>query len=315
MSHESVLQSMSTSHALSSAGTPSAGTPGVAVTSQALSSAGTPGVAVRLAARNGLLTSHTSGLAPGIAQANIVILPSRYASSFREFCFANAQACPLLEESPLPGDPTFPQMCAISSCDVSRDVPAYLIWNNGISTLAKHGEVADLWALHSKMGHIEERLVAFALGCSFSFENALIQAGIPLAHISAQKNVSMYTTNIPTIDVSPFFGSKVVVSMRPMTREHSLIATRVCESFPRVHGVPIHIGDTSFLGISDIYKPDFGDPPLPMREDEICVFWACGVTPQIALIEAKLPFAITHAPGCMLVLDVTNEELRGEARR
>ena len=293
MSHESVLQTTN---------------------SQAFSSPGTPGVAVRLAARDGLLTSHTSGLAPGIAQANIVILPSRYASAFREFCLANPQACPLLEESPLPGDPTFPQMCAISSCDVSSDVPAYLIWNNGISTLAKHGEVADLWALYN-IGPIEERLVAFALGCSFSFESALIQAGIPLAHISAGRNVAMYITNIPTIDVSPFFGSKVVVSMRPMTREHSLIAARVCESFPRVHGVPIHIGDPSFLGISDIYKPDFGDQPLPMGENEISVFWACGVTPQCALIEAKLPFAITHAPGCMLVLDVTNEEIRGEARR
>ena len=280
--------------------------------SSSLSSTNTPGAAVRLAARLGLLTSHTSGLAPGIAQANIVILPSRHADSFRAYCAANPQACPLLEESPCPGDPTFPQTCAISSCDVSRDIPSYLIWKNGISTLAKQGEVGELWASRASGNIDDERLVAFALGCSFSFENALTQAGIPLTHIIAGRNVAMYKTNIPTIQVPPFCGN-LVVSMRPMTREHSLIATSVCKSFPRVHGAPIHIGDPSFLGITDIYKPDFGDvPSLVLREDEIPVFWACGVTPQCALIEAKLPFAITHAPGCMLVLDVTNEALRGE---
>jgi len=256
---------------------------------------------LRAACASGAFTAPTSGQCPGFAQANLVVLPQRYAADFKAFCHANPGPCPLLEVSE-PGNPILQETVF---CDVRTDAPAYRLYSEG--TL--QAQCADLTAVWKGSESGPEASVAFLLGCSFSFEDALVQAGLPLRHVQLGRNVPMYKTNVQTTATGPFKGP-LVVSMRPMTPPQAREATRITAQFPKVHGAPVHIGDPQSLGIADIDKPDYGDAVL-VHDGEVCVFWACGVTPQAAIAEARLPCLVaTHAPGHMLVLDVTNEQLK-----
>jgi O-6-methylguanine DNA methyltransferase len=254
------------------------------------------GLDVRLACKAGILTSNTSGMAPGYAQANLVILPKTFAFDFLLFCTRNHQACPLLEVTS-PGIPILTEIA--SGADIRTDLPKYRIWKNGI-VVDEPTNITSLW---------QDTFVTFLLGCSFSFEEALLKNKIPVRNIEEKKNVPMYRTSIENKKAGPF-GGFLVVSMRPMTLKQAEKAAEITSHFPRVHGRPIHIGDPSKIGITDLSKPHYGDA-VTMKPNEVPVFWACGVTPQEALIAAKVPFAITHSPGHMFVSDKLNEDLRG----
>jgi uncharacterized protein YcsI (UPF0317 family) len=149
--------------------------------------------------------------------------------------------------------------------------------------------------------------VAFVIGCSFSFEEALAAEGIPLKHVSAGTTVPMYRTNV-MCEAAGRFSGPLVVSMRPMTAADAIRAIQITSRFPAVHGAPVHLGDPSLIGIRDLSRPDYGDP-VEISAGEVPVFWACGVTPQAVIASLKIPFAITHAPGCMLVTDIPNARL------
>ena len=248
----------------------------------------------RQAIRNGEWLSHTSGLAPGYAQGNIVILPQDLAADFLRFCQRNPKPCPLLAVSE-PGDPLLPTLG--HDVDIRSDVPRYRVWENG-KLFSEVTDITKLW---------RSDLVTFVLGCSFSFEHALIEAGIDLRHVREGKNVAMYRTNIQTTPAGPFHGP-LVVSMRPMSPANAIRAVQVTARVPAVHGAPVHIGLPEMIGISDLGKPDFGDA-VEILPGELPVFWACGVTPQAVLMEAAPAFCITHAPGYMLITDLLNNDL------
>ncbi len=257
-------------------------------------SAASSGREVRLAARAGRLDSHTSGLATAHVQGNLVILPSDVADEFLRYCQRNPKPCPVLAVSE-PGDPRLPSLAA--DLDIRSDVPRYRVWRDGV-VVDEPGDIGALW---------RDDLVSFVLGCSFSFEQALIEDGIRLRHVEQGRNVAMYRTNIATTAAGRF-GGPMVVSMRPMKAAHAIRATQITSRFPNVHGAPVHIGDPALIGIADLAKPDYGDA-VEVMPDELPVFWACGVTPQAALQQARPPFAITHAPGAMLITDLLNHQL------
>ena len=245
---------------------------------------------VRIAARAGTLTGCTAGLAPGFVQGNLVILPNTYAEDFARFCELNPRPCPVIGMTE-PGVADIPALGA--DIDLRTDLPRYRVWRDG--ELAKEvSDISHLW---------RDDLVGFVLGCSFTFEEALVAAGIPLKHLAAGKNVAMYRTNITCEPAGPFAGP-LVVSMRPLTQSDAKRAIDITARFPSAHGAPMHIGDPARIGITDISTPDYGDA-VEIAAHEVPVFWACGVTPQAALTNARTPFAITHAPGCMLVTDRT----------
>ncbi len=246
------------------------------------------GADVRTACRNGKLTGPTPGLAPGYVQANLVILPRDWAFDFLLFCQRNPKPCPLLEVTE-PGDPT-PRLVA-PNADLRTDLSAYRIWRDGI-LIEETDEIT---------GHWRDDLVSFVIGCSFTFENALLAAGVPVRHIEENVNVPMYRTNISCQQAGRFAGP-MVVSMRPMNPDQAIRATQICARFHRAHGVPIHLGDPTVIGITDVNTPDFGDA-VEIRENEMPVFWACGVTPQAVLKEVQPPFVITHKPGHMFLTD------------
>ena len=248
----------------------------------------------RQAIRRGDWVKHTSGLASRNAQGNIAILPAALANDFLRFCQRNPKPCPLLAVSE-PGDPLLPTLG--QDVDIRSDVPLYRVWKNGVMV----DEVSDITSLW------RSDLVTFVLGCSFSFEHALIEGGIELRHVVEGKNVAMYQTNIQTVPAGPFHGP-MVVSMRPMTAANAIRAVRITARVPAVHGAPVHLGDPSLIGISDINKPDFGDA-VAIRPDELPVFWACGVTPQAVVMAVQPDFCITHAPGYMLITDLLNSDL------
>ncbi|WP_110686027.1 putative hydro-lyase [Salinicola aestuarinus] len=249
----------------------------------------------REAIRRGDWQRHTSGLAPGYAQANLVILPARHAESFLRFCQRNPRACPLLDVTD-PGDP-YPRALG-SDIDLRHDVPRYRLYRDG-ELSEERTDIADLW---------QEDFVTFSIGCSFSFEDALIADGLAIRHIQLDRNVAMYRTQIPLEPSGPF-GGNLVVSMRPFKPADAIRAVQITTDMPRVHGAPVHIGLPQSLGIADLSRPDFGDAPL-IHDDELPVFWACGVTPQAALEAARLPLAITHSPGHMLITDIPNQRLK-----
>ena len=255
------------------------------------------GTAVRSACRSGKLVRQTSGLALGYVQANLVILPQEWAFDFLLFCQRNPKACPLLDVTE-PGDPV-PRLSA-PTADLRTDLPTYRVWQNG-ELIEEPTDVNRYW---------RDDLVGFVIGCSFTFENALLAASVPVRHIEQGVNVPMYRTDIACRPAGRFSGP-MVVSMRPMKPELAVKATQICGRFPRAHGVPIHFGDPLPIGIRNINEPDFGDP-VEIREDEVPVFWACGVTPQAAVMEAKPPFAITHKPGHMFLTDWKDTDLEGE---
>jgi uncharacterized protein YcsI (UPF0317 family) len=245
-------------------------------------------------ARAGTFTGVTSGVALGYVQANLVVLPREQAFDFLLFCQRNPKPCPLLDVTEA-GDPE-PKLCA-PTADLRTDVPCYRIY--------RHGELVD--EPTDIVKHWQQDSVAFLLGCSFTFESALLQAGLPVRHIEANCNLPMYRTNIACQPAGVFHGP-MVVSMRPFTPAKAIRAVQVTTRFPSVHGAPVHLGKPEMIGIKDIGKPDYGDA-VPVRDDELPVFWACGVTPQAALVQARLPLAITHAPGSMLVTDLLNHQL------
>jgi uncharacterized protein YcsI (UPF0317 family) len=248
----------------------------------------------RLAIRSGEWTSHTSGLAEGHVQGNVVILPRREADDFLRFCQRNPKPCPVLAVSE-PGQPQLPSLGA--DLDIRTDVPRYRFWREG-ELVDEPTDIRALW---------QDDLVSFVIGCSFSFEQALLEAGLPVRHIEQGRNVPMYRTSIATTPAGPFSGP-LVVTMRPMAAAAVIRAIQVTSRFPEVHGAPVHIGDPALIGIADLGQPDYGDA-VDVRADELPVFWACGVTPQAAIAQARLPFCITHAPGAMLITDLLNHEL------
>ena len=250
--------------------------------------------AVRLRIRRGEITGHTSGLAPGCVQGNVVILPQVLAADFLRFCQLNPKPCPLLAVA-APGDWTLASLG--TDIDMRTDVPRYRVFRNG--ELA--GEPTDIGALW------RDDLVSFVLGCSFSFEWALMEAGLPLRHVSLGRNVPMFRTSIPTAPAGPFHGP-LVVSMRSFSPADAIRAVQVTSRFPGVHGAPVHIGLPEQIGIRNLSRPDWGDC-VEVPAGELPVFWACGVTPQAVIAEARPDFCITHAPGSMLVTDLKNSQL------
>jgi len=249
---------------------------------------------VRLACRDGSLAGPTPGLAPGFVQANLVMLPKDWAFDFLLFCQRNPKPCPLLDVTE-PGDPE-PRGVA-PGADLRTDLPAYRIWNHG-ELVAEPTDVKAYW---------RDDLVSFVIGCSFTFENALLERGIPVRHIEQGRNVPMYRTNRPCQSAGRFSGP-MVVSMRPLTPSQTISASLVCAKYPLAHGAPVHFGDPAAIGIADIDTPDYGDA-VEIRPGEQPVFWACGVTPQAALAQAKPPFAITHKPGHMFLTDLRDRDL------
>lgn len=250
--------------------------------------------ALRQAIRHGRWTSHTSGMAQDRVQGNVVILPEREANDFLRFCQRNPKPCPLLAVSE-PGDPMLPTLG--QDVNICTDVPMYRVWRDG-ELVEERANIEALW---------RDDLVTFVIGCSFSFEQALMEAGLPLRHVEQGKNVAMYCSNLPTLAAGPFHGP-MVVSMRPLKAADAIRAVQVTSRFPQVHGAPVHLGDPALIGIHDLSKPDYGDA-VAVLPDELPVFWACGVTPQAAIRQARPPLCITHAPGAMLITDLFNSQL------
>ena len=249
---------------------------------------------VRRAIRRREHTGHTAGLAPGYVQGNLCILPQEHAADFLLFCQRNPKPCPLLGVSE-PGDPRLPALG--QDLDIRTDVPLYRVFKDGRNA----GDVENLKELW------RDDLVTFVLGCSFSFEEALMEAGLPLRYVEQGKNVPMFRTSVDTVPAGRFRG-KLVVSMRPFKPADAIRAIQITSRFPNVHGAPVHLGRPELIGIRDLREPWVGDA-TEVRDDEIPLFWACGVTPQSVVLDAKLPLCITHAPGHMLVTDLKNADL------
>lgn len=243
---------------------------------------------VRGLIRSGQWRGVTAGVSPGFVQANLAILPKDLAFEFLLFCQRNPRACPVLEV--IEAGQVEPALTA-PGADIRADVPGYRIYENGALT----AEVLTL------VDHWRDDLVSFLLGCSFSFESAMTEAGIPLRHQEMGCNVPMYITSIPT-NPAGLFAGPMVVSMRPIKRGQIVRAVQVTSRFPATHGAPIHIGDPTAIGIKDISHPDFGDS-VEIRSGEEPVFWACGVTPQAVALNSKPSLMITHAPGHMFITD------------
>ncbi|WP_118183021.1 putative hydro-lyase [Paraburkholderia phosphatilytica] len=244
--------------------------------------------------RSKTFTGPTAGFCGEYAQANLAIVPAEFADDFLRFCVRNPKACPLLAV----GEPGAWSLPALGrDLDIRTDAPGYNVYRHG-ELCEQPSDLLELW---------RDDLVAFAIGCSFSFEQMLARERIPLRHIDEGVNVPMYRTTIDNQRAGRF-GGKLVVSMRPMSGADAIRAVQVTSRFPSIHGAPIHIGNPAALGIADLSRPTYGDA-VSIHEHEIPVFWACGVTPQSALESAKLPFAIAHRPGHMLMTDITNASL------
>lgn len=250
---------------------------------------------IRRLIEQGLITGPTAGMSAGYAQANLVIIPKKYAYDFLLFTQRNPRPCPILEVGDV-GDRYLKQIA--KGCDITKEIPKYRIYKNG----ELQGECTDV------SGYWRDDLVSFLIGCSFSFESELIEAGIPVRHIEEGCNVPMYKTNIACAPAGMFHGN-MVVSMRPIPYDLVTKAVLATGSMPKVHGAPIHIGTPEAIGIKDLYHPDFGDM-VTINEGEVPVFWPCGVTPQNVIMDSKPDFCITHAPGHMLITDVKNVELK-----
>lgn len=253
----------------------------------------TDGATVRQLARSGKLTAPTPGLAPGHVQANLVVVPKRLAFDFLQFCRRNPRPCPLLDVT----EPGNPEPGIARGADLRTDLPRYRVY--------RHGELID--EPTDLRAWWRDDLVAFLIGCSFTFENALLEAGLPLRHVEMGRNVPMYRTSIACQPAGSFRGP-LVVSMRPMTPARAEVARRICARYPLAHGEPLHVGDPAALGIRDLQCPDFGEA-VEIRPGEEPVFWACGVTPQAVAMEARPPFLLTHAPGHMFVTDLRDRDL------
>lgn len=247
---------------------------------------------IRAAIRAGEFTGHTAGQAPGKLQCNLAIIPAAHALDFLRFCQRNPKPCPVVGVSET-GDPMLPTLG--HDIDIRTDVPRYRIFRDGVLS-GEQTDIKDLW---------RDDLVTVALGCSFTFENALMRDGIPVRHIEKGLNVPMFNSNIALQPAGPFHGN-MVVTMRPIPADMVERAHQISARFPHAHGAPIAIGDPRALGIQDLSMPDYGDA-VEVRDGEVPVYWACGVTPQNVLLEARLPLCITHSPGHMLIADVAED--------
>jgi uncharacterized protein YcsI (UPF0317 family) len=250
--------------------------------------------AIRAACRAGTWSRPTAGLAPSFAQANLAIVPRDWAYDLLLFCQRNPKPCPLLEVTE-PGSPE--PVTAAPGADLRTDLPRYRVFRDG-ELAEEPADIAHLW---------RDDLVAFLLGCSFTFEHALVRAGIPLRHLAEGRNVAMYRTRVGTQPAGRLHGP-LVVSMRPLAAADVARAVQISGRYPAVHGAPVHVGEPAALGIADIRHPDYGDP-TEVRAGEVPVFWACGVTPQAVAVAARVPLLITHAPGHMFVTDIPEESL------
>jgi uncharacterized protein YcsI (UPF0317 family) len=248
----------------------------------------------RAAFRDNAWPQHTGGLAERHVQGNVVILPKAWADDFLRYCQRNPKPCPLLAVGE-PGDPSLPSLG--EGIDIRTDLPRYRVWRDGMLA-DEPSDVRALW---------RDDFVAFVIGCSFSFEQALIDEGLRLRHVEQGRNVAMFRTSITTTPAGRFAGP-LVVSMRPLRAADAIRAVQITSRFPAVHGAPVHLGDPALIGIGNITRPDYGDA-VEVMANELPVFWACGVTPQAALMQARLPLAITHAPGSMLITDLLNHQL------
>ena len=252
---------------------------------------------VRAAIRAGEWDGPTAALAPGFTQANLVALPEADAFDFLRFCVANPRPCPVLEVC----DPGSPEPANFApGADLRCDLPGYRVYRDGELT-DELSDVRDVW---------RDDLVAFLIGCSFTFERALLAAELPVRHIELGVNVPMYTTAVACRTAGRFSGP-LVVSMRPMTPQQAIRATQVTGRYTAVHGAPVHVGDPLTLGIASLASPQYGDP-VEIRDGEVPVFWACGVTPQAVAAASRPSLMITHAPGHMFVTDVRDDRLIDE---
>ena len=249
--------------------------------------------AARVEVRGGRHCDVTSGLAPAIVQANLAILPVEYANDFLRYCQLNPKPCPLIGMTE-PGDPMLPMLGA--DIDLRSDLPAYRVFRDGVE-IDEVTDIGDYW---------RDDLVGFALGCSLSFEAALVDAGLPLRRYEYGMKVCAYRTTIETAPAGPFRGG-MVVSMRSFTPANAIRAIQITSRFPEVHGAPVHFGDPAAIGIADVLKPEYGGwATIP--EGDVPVYWACGITPQVAIEHAKPSFCITHKAGHMLITDRLNGE-------
>jgi len=223
----------------------------------------------------------------------LVIMPKRFAFDFFLFCQRNPKACPILEV--LEAGKYEPVLTA-PGADVRVDVPLYRVYKDG-ELICEDRDITRYWS---------SEMVSFLLGCSFTFETALIRAGISLRHIVEGKNIAMYVTNIQAIPAGIFFGP-VVVSMRPIPVAKIVRVIQITSNFPSMHGAPIHVGDPEGIGIDDLAQPDYGDP-VALKDGEVPVFWACGVTPQVVALRSKPSLMITHSPGHMFITDLLDED-------
>lgn len=251
---------------------------------------------LRAAIRSGEYNGPTAGQCPGYVQANVVMLPEADAEQFLGFCHLNPRPCPVIAQT-APGEPFFPEVAA--KADICSDVPRYRVFYYGIPREEEPTNIAHLW---------EEDFVAILLGCSFTFENALQRQGFTLRHLQMGCNVPMYRTNVECNSWGAYAGN-LVVSMRPFVAEAVPHVYEITRQYPQMHGGPVHSGDPLEIGITNLSQPDFGDP-VPIWDDEVPVFWACGVTPQLALAAARPEIAITHSPGHMFVTDLKEESFR-----
>ncbi len=249
---------------------------------------------VRALVRSGTHTGSTAGVAHGFAQANLVILPADVAAEFEAFCRANPQPCPLIDQT-TPGDPV-PRWAAPNS-DLRTDLPRYRVFRDGVADQQERSEVSDLW---------RDDFVAFLIGCSYTFDTVLLNAGLPVRHAEEGRIVPMYRTSIACEPAGRFRGP-MIVSMRPYAKEHIDEVIELTAGYPAMHGAPVQVGDPAAIGIADVSRPDFGDA-VTIHAGEQPVFWACGVTPQAALAAARPEIAITHSPGHMFVTDLRCEE-------
>lgn len=249
---------------------------------------------IRELIRKGKLNGPTAGFSKGYTQANLAILKKQYAFDFLLFCQRNPKSCPLIDVTDIG---SYSPSTIANDADIRTDIPKYRIYKKG-EYVEEVTDITSYW---------EDDMVAFLIGCSFTFETPLLEAGIPIRHIEENCNVPMYKTNIACKKAGIFEGP-TVVSMRPMSSEDAIRAVQITSRFPSVHGAPVHIGDPAKIGISNLSEPDFGDS-VTIKDGEVPVFWACGVTPQAVAMQSKPSIMITHAPGCMFISDLKDEKL------
>ncbi len=242
--------------------------------------------------KSGKFARSTAGVCPGYVQTNLIVLEKEYADDFEEFCHLNQKAVPLLEVV----KEGHKSSLLAKGADLLDELPMYNIIKEG-QVVAQRKDIKDIY---------KKNLVFFLIGCSFTFENSLLEAGIKLRHIENCQNVSMYDTNIELTPYGVFKGN-MVVSMRPIKKDQVALAYKVTSCYPKMHGEPIHKGDFKAIGIKDINSPEYGER-VEIKDDEVPLFWPCGVTPQSVLKEIKIPFAITHTPGHMFVTDKKDSE-------